>query len=229
MQATDGFREAAEGDAEINPLVVIVNGAQGGQTAARTQDPEDHASGTLYWKTVDERLANAGVTRAQVQAAWVKQADASPTQGFPEYARTLENELARIMQVLHERFSNLKLVYVSSRTFGGFAKTPLNPEPYAYESGFAVKWLIERQIQGEEALNYDSAKGPVKAPWLSWGPYLWANGTHKRSDGFFYEESDFRDSDGTHESRSGQLKVGRELVKFFKADATTKGWFVGGG
>ena len=225
MQASMGFQEIARADAEVNPQVVIVNGAQGGQTAARTQDPDDHASGTVYWTAVDERLKNAGVSAEQVQAVWIKQADANPTEGFPEYAHKLENELARIVQVLHARFPNLRLAYLSSRTFGGFAKTPLNPEPYAYESGFAVKWLIERQIKGDPALNYDPAKGPVMAPWLSWGPYLWANGAKKRADGFYYEPSDFRESDGTHESPAGQAKVGRELLKFFKTDSTTKGWF----
>jgi hypothetical protein len=226
MQATAGFQAAADNDPEVNPQVVIVNGAQGGMTAARTRDPNDHASGTLYWKNVEGRLESAGVKAAQVQAVWVKQADASPSAGFPEYAKTLEEELAPIMQVLHERFPNLKLVYLSSRTFGGFAKTPLNPEPYAYESGFSVKWLIERQLKGDPALNFDPAKGPIKAPWLSWGPYLWANGATKRDDGFYYEETDFRDSDGTHESPAGQRKVGQELLKFFKADSTTRGWFL---
>lgn len=225
-QASAGFKEAAEQDPELNPQLVIVNGAQGGQTAARTQDPDDHASGTTFWKTVDERLRNAGATPAQVQAVWVKQADAAPSEGFPQYAQKLENELARIMQVLHQRFPNLKLVYLSSRTYGGFAKTRLNPEPYAFESGFTVKWLIERQLEGDLALNFDPAKGAVTAPWLSWGPYLWAKGATKRADGFFYEESDFSASDGTHESPSGQRKVGRQLLQFFKTDSTTRPWFV---
>ncbi len=228
MQATTGFQQAASGDSEINPQVVIVNGAQGGQTAARTVDPDDGASGSAYWKGVDDRLKSAGVSRGQVQAVWIKQADASPTEGFPEYAIKLENELARIVQVVHRRFPNLKLAYVSSRTFGGFAKTPLNPEPYAYESGFSVKWLIERQIMNDPVLNYDPAKGPVTAPWLSWGPYLWANGAEPRADGFYYEPKDFSEQDGTHESPAGQAKVGRELLRFFKNDTTTKPWFLKG-
>jgi hypothetical protein len=225
-QASAGLMAAAAHDSGLNPQMVIVNGAQGGQTAARTIDPDDHSSGTAFWKTIDERLHGAGLTPLQVQVAWVKQADAGPTQGFPEYAKTLENELTRLMQVLHRRFPNLKLVYLSSRTYGGFAKTGLNPEPYAYESGFSVKWLVERQLKGDPALNFDPAKGPVTAPWLSWGPYLWANGTAARNDGFCYEEHDFTSRDGTHESPSGQQKVGLSLLMFFKTDSTTRGWFL---
>jgi hypothetical protein len=163
-----------------------------------------------------------------VQAVWIKQADAGPSSGFPQYARTLENELAKIVQVLARRFPNLKLTYLSSRTYGGYAKTRLNPEPYAYESGFSVKWLIEKQLKGDPELNYDPAKGRVTAPWLSWGPYLWARGSTKRADGFSYEESDFAAADGTHESPSGQRKVAQLLLDFFKHDATTRPWFVKG-
>src|SRR5262249_55228960 len=112
-----------------------------------------------------------------------------------------------------------------SRTYGGYARTPLNPEPYAYESGFAVRWLIEQQLKGEAALNYDAKKGPVRAPWLSWGPYLWANGSTPRTDGFHYEERDLA-QDGTHLSPSGQEKVGRLMLRFFQNDATTRPWFV---
>jgi hypothetical protein len=224
-QATQGFMHLANADPAKNPRVVIVNGAQGAMTAARMKDPDDGASGTQYWTVVDQRLKEAGTTREQVQAVWIKQADAGPRQGFPGYAKTLHQELAQIVQVLAKRFPNLKLVYLSSRTYGGYAKTPLNPEPYAYESGFSVKWLIEQQLKGDPALNFDPAKGAVRAPWLSWGPYLWANGSTKRADGFAYEEADFA-ADGTHESPSGQRKVGGLLLQFFKTDSTARGWFL---
>jgi hypothetical protein len=225
MQATAGFKQVADNDPEKNPQVLIVNGSQGGMTAFRTQDPDDKGSGTQYWGTVDKLLTDAGVTGAQVQAVWLKQADAQPSEGFPQYAEKLEAEQARIVQVLHQRFPNLKLVYFSSRTYGGYAKTRLNPEPYALESGFSVKWLIEKQIKGEADLNFDPAKGPVKAPWLSWGPYLWAAGATKRADRFSWEQGDSTESDGTHESPAGQKKVGEALLKFFKTDSTTRGWF----
>jgi hypothetical protein len=226
-QSWAGLMRVARDDSDINPHVKLVNGAQGGMTAAAIQQDTEGA-GRRYWERVDEILKAAGVTRAQVQAAWIKQADAGPSEGFPGYARKLEGELANIVRVLHRRFPNLKLVYLSSRTYGGYAKTRLNPEPYAYESGFAVKWLIEKQINGEPGLNYDARKGKVSAPWMSWGPYLWANASTKRADGFAYEERDFA-GDGTHQSASGQAKVGKLLLQFFKTDSTTRPWFVKGG
>src|SRR6185436_19532423 len=145
-----------------NPRVQFVNGAQGGMTAAAIQDPDDGRRGKQYWDTVDQRLQQAGVSRDQVQVIWIKQADAGPNQGFPKYATTLQEELARIVQLLPGRYPNVKLVYLSSRTYGGYAKTPLNPEPYAYEYGFSVKWLIEQQLKGDAGLNYDPKKGAVK-------------------------------------------------------------------
>ena len=125
-----------------------------------------------------------------------------------------------------ELFPNVKLAYLSSRTYGGYATIGLNPEPYAFESAFSVKWLVEQQIKGDKALDFDPAHGEVKAPWLAWGPYLWANGSTPREDGFSYEPADFTSSDGTHQSLSGQRKVGQLLLKFFESDSTTKSWFV---
>lgn len=223
-QDSTAFIALAGREAEKNPSLAIVNGAQGGMTAARIQNPEDGASGAKYWATVDDRLKSAGATRSQVQVLWIKEADAGPDQGFPKYAQTLQGELARVVQSIHGRFPNVKLCYLSSRTYGGYAKTRLNPEPYAYESGLSVKWLIEEQLNGEPSLNCDPARGPIKAPWLSWGPYLWANGATPRADGFKYDEQDYG-PDGTHPTASGQQKVAELLLNFFKSDSTTREWF----
>lgn len=224
-QLSQGFARHLAADREKNPRLVFVNGAQGGMTAAAIQDPDDGRSGTRYWAEVDNRLRAAGVSRAQVQAVWIKQADAGPSQGFPAYARRLQEELTRIVRLLPQRFPNVKLVYLSSRTYGGYARTPLNPEPYAYESGFSVKWLIERQLAGAEDLAFEPNKGPVQAPWLSWGPYLWVNGATKRADGFFTVKDDFA-ADGTHHAPAGQDRVGRLILQFFRTDSTTRPWML---
>ncbi|HBI45372.1 MAG TPA: hypothetical protein DDY78_21345 [Planctomycetales bacterium] len=220
------FKRLADADKDKNAKLVIVDGAQGGMTAARIVDPDDKGAGAKFWKTADERLKQAGVSAAQVQVVWVKEADAGPTDKFPKHAETLQAELSQIARLLHKRFPNVKLVYFSSRIYAGYATTKLNPEPYAYESGFAVKWLIEQQLKGDKALNYDADKGEFKAPWLGWGPYLWANGAAKRADGLVYDRDDLG-GDGTHPSPSGARKVAKQLLEFFKKDSTAKPWFVG--
>ena len=80
----------------------------------------------------------------------------------------------------------------------GNAKNGLNPEPYAYESAFGVRHLIQQQMKGEPSL------GEGKAPLLLWGPYLWAEGTRgRRLDELKWEPGDFN-NDGTHPSESGR-------------------------
>ena len=222
-QSSQGFEAELRGSTKKHPQLQFVNGAQGGMTAAVIQSTDD-GRGATYWATVDQRLQQAGVTRDQVQVVWIKQADAGPSSGFPKYAQTLQAELQRIVQLISKRFPNCRLAYLSSRTYGGYATTSLNPEPYAYESGFSVKWLIESQLSGAAELNFDATKGPVQAPWLSWGPYLWANGSTPRADGFSYDVTDFV-ADGTHQSNSGQRKVGKLMLDFFESDSTTKSWF----
>ena len=96
----------------------------------------------------------------------------------------------------------------------------------SYETAFAVKWLIEQQLKGDKE-SFDSKKGEVKAPWLSWGPYWWANGERAATwNGLSYKPTDFTDRDRMHHSPEGQTKMGERLLKFFKSDSTTKGWFV---
>ncbi len=219
------FKPLADSDGDKNSKLTIVDGAQGGMTAADISNL-DSSKAQQFWLTVDSRLAQAASTPAQVQIAWVKEANARPTEGFPAHATKLKDELRLIAQILKTRFPNIKLAYYSSRTYGGYASTTLNPEPYAYESGFAVKWLIEDQINGAMNLNFDPLRGEVRAPWIAWGPYLWADGLTPRSDGLVYLCSDFV-SDGTHPAPNGaRNKVADMLLSFFKTDSTAAEWFL---
>ncbi len=215
-QEFSAFQEMLARDVEHHPSLVTVDGAQGGWSADRmVADPE------TYWSNVSARLRTAGVTAAQVQVAWMKQADSTPRLAFPENARALQKELRTIVLSLKQRFPNLRLVYLSSRIYAGYATSTLNPEPHAYESGFAVKWLIEDQINGDPELSVDRGR----APWMGWGPYLWAGGARARYDGLSWSCPDLAD-DGTHPSLSGRIKVARMLLDFFKTDTTARPWFV---
>jgi hypothetical protein len=169
-------------------------------------------------------LAAAGVGTQQVQVVWLKEADANPTQTFPAHALQLQNELEIIVRLLKSRYPNLRITYVSSRTYAGYASSTLNPEPFAYESGFSVKWMIEKQICGDTSLAFSGPR--PSSPWLSWGPYLWADGTTPRVDGFTWQCSDCQ-TDGTHPSSDGQAKIANLLLNFFKSEPTAAPWFIG--
>jgi hypothetical protein len=208
-QEFSAFKRVADADSRKNPALTIVDGAQGGQDAETIKAPS-----ARFWTVVDGRLSLAGATAAQVQAVWLKQAIARESNSFPADAKRLKNDLAAIAAILRDKFPNLKLVYLSSRTYAGYASTALNPEPFAYDSGFAVKWLVLDRIAGK-----------LKGPWLGWGPYLWTNGEKGRKDGLVWTCADTR-ADGTHPSPSGQQKVARLLLRFFTTNATARPWFV---
>lgn len=220
-QESQAFLKLAASDKDLNQQLVLVDGAQGGRAADTTADPK-----AMYWNVVEERLSNAGVTPKQVQAVWLKQAIIQPSRPFPAEAKRLQDYLTATVQNLTSRYPNLKIVYLSSRIYAGYAASPLNPEPHAYESGFAVRWTIADQIAGKPELNYDAAKGAVRSRWLAWGPYLWADGVKARADGLTWQPNDFG-VDGTHPSVSGRDKVGRLLLDFFKTEPTARPWFLG--
>jgi hypothetical protein len=89
-----------------------------------------------------------------------------------------------------------------------------------------MKWLIADQIAGKPELNYDPAKGTVRAPWIVWGPYLWADGLKGRTDGLVVWKREDLGPDGTHPSMLGREKVARLLMDFLKMDLTSRPWFV---
>lgn len=229
-QEFSAFVRIANADPARSPSLVIVDGAQGGMDAKAwaVSGRPDRAGARNPWDVLDDRLEQAGVSSPQVQVAWVKQARIAPgTIGeFPKHADEMKEHMVVILHKLHERFPNLRIAYLSSRIYAGYAKTPLNPEPYAYESAFVVRGLIEDQVKGRPELNYDSAKGEVKSPLLLWGPYLWADGEKGRgTDDLVWKPEDLG-GDGTHPSDSGRMKVAELLLRFVKTDPTAKTWFL---
>lgn len=182
------------------------------------------------WPTVELRLHEAGVTPKQVQAVWMKhvEAGAAALGEFPAHAKTLEADMVDILNIAQERFPNLRAAFFSSRTYGGWASpTAGSPEPYAYETAFAVRGVIQRQIEGDPLLNSDPTRGEVKSPVTLWGPYLWACGNRPRgSDGMVWTEEDVRSNDHMHPSQAGCKKVTGQLLKFLKTDPGTRVWFL---
>lgn len=248
------FKKVADGDPAKSPQVVIVDGARGARTGLAwsldgldvlpagegerlTQNLAKAGINAKKgfgdtWSGVEEKLKASNVTALQVQAVWIKQAEAAPKRlgEFPEHAKVLEASLVNILNIAKRRYPNLRIAYLSSRIFGGYATTELNPEPYAYEEAFAMRWVIRDQMKGEPRLNYDPARGEVKSPVVAWGPYLWANGASPRkSDGLTWVIGDFVTNDRTHPDTTAREKVAAQLLKFLKTDAGARRWFVKSG
>jgi len=221
------------GQAAVDPRVdhtklVIVNGARGGQSTTTWDSPTD----PNYDDVRDQKLAPKGLTEAQVQVIWVKEANPGPMASLPDPAAdafTLEAGLADVARAAKVRYPNLRIMFLSSRIYAGYATTLLNPEPFAYESGFSVKWLIEAQIRQMNLGTIDPIAGDLDfnsvAPWLAWGPYLWADGLIPRSDGLVWRCDDLQSNDGTHPAMLGEQKVGSMLLQFMLNSPFSAPWF----
>lgn len=203
-----------------NPRLVVIDGAVGGQSADIIRNPA-----ATYWNTVTQRLAAAGVDPDQIQLIWLKEADgAVPDTSFPAHADSLRAHLKDVVRILKGRYPNLALCYLSSRIYGGYSSSPERGEPLTYETGFSVRGLIADQIAGDPALNADPDIGPLEAPVLLWGPYLWANGVVPRpGDGLVWSAADL-ESDNVHPSPSGEAKVAGLLAAFLAAEPTAAPW-----
>lgn len=224
-QESSVFIPLANADPQKSDKVTLVDGAQGGMSADRISDLTTQTA-QQFWQTVEQRLANANVSAKQVQVVWLKEADADPLLTFPEDALRLKNELKLIAQIIKQKYRNTRMIFLSSRSYGGYANSvATRGEPVSYQTGFADKWLIEDQINGEPELNYDVRRGEVKAPWLSWSAYFWADGTTPRNDGLFYQCSDYQ-TDGVHPATGARDKIANQLLNFFKTDSIAKRWFL---
>lgn len=208
------FKTIADKDPRKSDKLTIVDCAQGGQTMAAWAQPEGRP-----WPEAMDRLQRAQITPQQVQVAWVKLANAGPTGSKTDHLATLEADTIKVLHLLKERFPNLRIAYLGSRIYAGYATTALNPEPYAYEGAFAVRHLIQKQMSGDADLSL------ARSPLLLWGPYLWADGEKGRKiDDLKYTKEDLG-PDGTHPSNGGREKVAKQLLEFFATNPLAKGWF----
>ncbi|MBA2336877.1 MAG: hypothetical protein H0V96_03790 [Acidimicrobiia bacterium] len=216
------FQSLAGSDPDVADSIVLVNGAQTGKGVNSWLDPNDSV-----WQEFGRALNKAGVTAEQVQAAWVKIPERFNSQPlpFPDNVLEYRNELTAALRTIQTKLPNLEVAYLSSRIYGGYAVTSANPEPNAYQEGFGVKWVIEAQMAGNPLLNADPDQGEVVAPWVAWGPYIWADGTTPRADGLTWDCNEMM-NDGVHPNPSGSAQVAEMLLDSLRADPTAD-WFFG--
>jgi len=227
------FMGRAAADPSVNHYnLVIVNGAAPDQNAPDWTSP----TSPNYERIKVGRLAPLGLSENQVQIIWLDLADPKPSVALPADsadANTLLANLGLTVRALRARYPYLRLVFVSSPIYGGYPLANLSREPYAYESGFSVKWLIESQINEMKGQGFNPRAGTLDyvkkaAPPILWGPYLWTAGDTPRSDGLSWLRTDF-EADAIHLSKAGETKAAEKLLDFFKTSAYTRCWFVNGG
>jgi len=204
---------------------VLVDGAIGSTSACDWETYSGNSNcgdGTTTSNLYDFLIASTGaITKSglvenQIVVMWTDQVDPHPEPGptLPASnadAFTLEARWAGSLRAAEQRYSNLILAIATSRVYGGYMD-PVNghdPEPYSYEAGFALKWMIQAQrtqcpnstapyctgpidpVAGD--MNFDGNNTtctsfrtslPIRCMPLLWSPvYLWAPGPTPTLDG----------------------------------------------
>jgi hypothetical protein len=237
--------EAGQASGTVNPNIVFVDCAQAGQDAGDWAV----ANSSAWSECLNNRLPATGLTAKQIEVVLWKEGDIQPASNGLEPLSAMagsactkaetktvdacfyEKQTAKSARLMHKKFRSVKLMFLQSRTYGGYANlagSTENPEPYAYEYGFATKWLVDAQNNQLSGGGVDKIAGNLnlkRAPVLVWGAYFWASGTTPRSDGLAWLRSDFDASDGTHPTQSGWTKIANLLMEFYAASPYAAPWF----
>jgi hypothetical protein len=229
---TEYFIYRANADPARNPKLQFGNILRP-NLARDTRDP-----GNVYYTNANGQLATEGFTPAQVQIVWfypfpLTQGQDGEDETFPAFARSQQVAWKQSLRALKQVYPNLKVAYLGTKHHTYVPpKTPgAVQDPQQHDEAWAVKWVIEDQINGDPSLNYDPTRGPVVAPWVAWGPYFWSDGPTPRAyDGFHYDCDDVanffaNDGDFTHPGRNGVSKEAGLLLDFLKSDSTATPWY----
>ena len=230
---TEHFMYRANADPAKNPKLRFGNIRRRTDLPRDTRDP-----GNAYYANANAQLATQGIAPAQVQIVWfypfpLTQGQDGGDESFPAFARSVQDDWKQSLRTFKQVYPNLKMVYLGSKhhTYVPPSTPGAVQDPQQHDLAWAVKWVVEDQINGNPSLNYDPAKGPVVAPWVAWGPYFWSDGPTPRAyDGFHYDCEDTQNffannGDFTHPGRNGVFKEAGLLLDFLKSDSTAAPWY----
>jgi hypothetical protein len=199
----------AQERAALHPRFEMLNAAIGGNQLSEIS----RLQGSV-WAKAEKMVGQPGYSASQVQVLFLhttyhtasNRAGALP-RPFPETMRQMQQDLTKVLAHAVKVYPNLKIAYLTCdgfRHYTGF-------EPHVYQEAFAVKWLIESQIQGEPGTAFE---GPQRVlPWLTWGPYIWDN-TWDRT--YF--------TDGVHPARKTQDIFVDKYWQHLRRDSVARPW-----
>lgn len=222
----ESFKKKAMALPQFNPQLLLINTCIGGQGVQKMNDPADN-----YWQSATNTLKNSGLSDQQVQLAWIE-TDNTQTGDtlFPRAPLQLMEDYRLLLEVLHDKYPNLQVVYFSARAYSGYA-TPVPGGvgkgllfPRDYLSGWAVKWLIENAAQQKPGFITEGAQANI--PHVTWGSYHWSNASSTRIDGFMLDCQTDVGEDGLHLTAKGEDKIGQLMLDYFLNDPTAPGWLL---
>ncbi len=220
----NAFVAFAMADPMRSTNIVFANTCVGGQGVQKMNQTSDS-----YWKNAEKVVDSLHCSNAQVQVAWVETDNTQDTDtAFPGAAEGLADQLFTLCSTMRSFYPNLKVIYFSSRSYAGYidpatalaGKGLLSPRDHL--NGWAIKFLIERQINGTP--GYRFSEDSPELPALMWCTDNWADGTTPRLDGHFWHCDDFS-GDGLHLSPLGEEKSGARIHTFFSTDPLAQRWF----
>jgi hypothetical protein len=237
----------------VNPAVYLVDCDEPGVGT----NGFNSAFTDIVWTLCENQVAKSHLTDAQIQAAVMEIVETDPSgNGFSTLSSMthappcasgdtstidacyVEQQAGAVIRLAKEKFPNLRLLYLYTRAYGGWAITPLSPEPNAYEYGFSAQFLVQAQInQADNGGSADGVAGNLAysvAPVVLFAPYQWASGATANSEGTVWPDLDtyFYTGDWTHYGTLGYTQSGSVMNNYFlgtsasgarDADFTT--WF----
>lgn len=202
---------------EVNPDVRIVNCALASHAIERWNDPEYDSA---LWTRCVGLISAAGLTPSDIHVVLHKAANQytlgpnqevlplypDPSSDYFSFRRNLSTFAERVTSF----FPELRAVYTTSRSYGGFSDRADRGEPLSYEEGHALnQWLLEN--------------GSVNGVWFGWGPYIWAPECitgFKNGLGYCYDRQDYS-QDAIHPTSLGEVKV----AKMWHARLSNHAWY----
>lgn len=229
---------------DLNPQMTLVNASTGGcDTFSWAYDTPCGGANVPAWEQMDAKLAAKGMTRADVKVVFTKIVTAKFRFSAKQFEPRLvqEKQFARdFLTALRVKLPNVTMVYLSSRIYAGYSTAGvLSPEPMAYETGWAVRDLIDEQHTAVLQANTSSPMHDQNVPWVTWGPYMWADGTTPRVDALTPPAStqtwlcsDFQGlplgmaQDGIHAHKTGWVKIATHLDFTLRSSPHASIWYL---
>ena len=212
--------------AGVNPCLEVKSVFIGGKDLGDILDPAED-----YWDKFQGRLEDKDIDANQVQIVWMMFQSEATTNDVETYVTYVIGQYKLILADMLDQMPNLRQVFISGMHYTGYT----NPEheryasliePKAYWGNLAIRELINKQIDGDPDLDFE---GPDRVvPYITWGPYFWADGSNERSDGLTWTCNEFRSDStggGFHLKEEYQYKEGDMLESFLETSPVASIWY----